>query len=52
MASLKELTKERIIGTLRQVNPPGRWKLLVVDPSSLALLNSCCKMPEILSENV
>jgi syntaxin-binding protein 1 len=37
---------------LREVDPPGRWKVLVVDPQSLNLLNSCCKMSEILTENV
>jgi syntaxin-binding protein 1 len=50
--NLKELSKERILNMLRQVNPQSRWKLLVVDSQTLALLNSCCKMSEILSHNV
>ena len=52
MTTLKDLTKSRILGMLKQVSPVGRWKVLVVDPSSLLLLNACCKMSEILSENV
>ncbi|KAI8916345.1 Sec1-like protein [Gorgonomyces haynaldii] len=52
MGSLKELLKSKIITMLQEVNPPGRWKHLVVDQYALELLNSCCKMSDILSENV
>nr|KAJ3420000.1 vacuolar sorting protein VPS33/slp1 [Polyrhizophydium stewartii] len=37
---------------LRAVNPPSRWKILVVDPYSLRLLNGVCKKSDVLSENV
>ena len=30
---------------------PG-WKILVVDPEALQVLDSACKMSEILSQNV
>eukprot|EP00842_Homolaphlyctis_polyrhiza_P002763 jgi/Hompol1/3488/HPOL_003257-RA len=53
MPSLKDTLKSRIItDMLRAVNPPSRWKVLVVDPYALKLLNSACKMSDILSENV
>ncbi|KAI8923760.1 Sec1-like protein [Entophlyctis helioformis] len=37
---------------LRTVNPPSRWKILVVDPHALRLLNGVCSMSDVLSENV
>ncbi|KAJ3270132.1 vacuolar sorting protein VPS33/slp1 [Terramyces sp. JEL0728] len=50
--ALKDILKEKIIdGVLRQINPPGRWKILVVDPESLLILDSSCKMSEVLNEN-
>ncbi|KAJ8326195.1 syntaxin binding protein 1 [Batrachochytrium dendrobatidis] len=53
MPSLRETLKKRIINDmLRAVNPPSRWKILVVDAYALRLLNSCCKMPDVLSENI
>jgi syntaxin-binding protein 1 len=45
----------RIIGFLeliKTVNPTGRWKLVVVDSLSNKILNSACKMYDILEENV
>lgn len=44
-----------IIGFLdiiKSVQPSGRWKLVVVDSLSLKILNSACKMYDILEENV
>lgn len=44
-----------IIGFLeliKTVNPTGRWKLVVVDSLSNKILNSACKMYDILEENV
>ncbi|KAH6598779.1 hypothetical protein BASA61_002806 [Batrachochytrium salamandrivorans] len=53
MPSLRETLKARILNDmLRAVNPPSRWKVLVVDVYSLRLLNSCFKMADILSENI
>ena len=37
---------------IKAVQPQGKWKVLVVDPASLKLLNAACKMHEILEENV
>ncbi|KAI8978548.1 hypothetical protein BDB01DRAFT_725944, partial [Pilobolus umbonatus] len=37
---------------IKSVQPTGRWKLVVVDSLSLKLLNSACKMYDILEENV
>lgn len=58
----KEKGKERVKVTLlnpigfleliKTVNPAGRWKLVVVDSLSSKILNSACKMYDILEENV
>ncbi|KXS09653.1 Sec1-like protein [Gonapodya prolifera JEL478] len=37
---------------VRAVQPPGKWKLLVVDHTTLRILNSCAKMSDVLEENV
>lgn len=37
---------------IRSVNPPGRWKILVVDEHSQRLLGSVLKQFDILEENV
>ncbi len=37
---------------IRSVNPPGRWKILVVDEHSQRLLNAVLKQFDILEENV
>ncbi|KAI9489496.1 hypothetical protein BDB00DRAFT_843194 [Zychaea mexicana] len=37
---------------IKSVQPAGRWKLVVVDSLSLKILNSACKMYDILEENV
>ena len=51
--NLKEVLRKRVLDdVIRQVNPKGKWKLLVVDSSSAKLLNTICKQHEILQENV
>ncbi|KAJ3286901.1 vacuolar sorting protein VPS33/slp1 [Rhizoclosmatium sp. JEL0117] len=37
---------------LRSVQPTSRWKILIVDHKSLRILNTACKMSDILEENV
>jgi syntaxin-binding protein 1 len=37
---------------VRGVQPATKWKLMVVDARSAALLNTICKTHEILEENV
>ncbi|KAJ3128579.1 vacuolar sorting protein VPS33/slp1 [Nowakowskiella sp. JEL0407] len=37
---------------LRRVQPPGRWKILVVDAEALKIINSACRMTDVLDENV
>ncbi|ORZ37150.1 Sec1-like protein [Catenaria anguillulae PL171] len=51
--SLKELTKRRLISDMvRYVQPAGKWKIMIVDPISMKLLNHSLKMFDILDENV
>src|SRR6476620_9302169 len=51
--NLKDVLRKRVLDdVVRQVNPKGKWKLLVVDTSSAKLLNTICKQHEILQENV
>jgi syntaxin-binding protein 1 len=40
------------LDAIRSVNPPSRWKILVVDEHSQQLLNSVLKQFDILEENV
>ncbi|KAJ3179267.1 vacuolar sorting protein VPS33/slp1 [Gaertneriomyces sp. JEL0708] len=53
MASLKDVIKKRIlIDMIRSVDPPSRWKIIVVDSKTIKILNTAVKMHEILEENV
>jgi hypothetical protein len=40
------------LNAIRSVNPPSRWKILVIDEHSQQLLNSVLKQFDILEENV
>jgi hypothetical protein len=40
------------LDAIRSVNPPSRWKILVIDEHSQQLLNSVLKQFDILEENV
>jgi hypothetical protein len=40
------------LDAIRSVNPPGKWKIVVVDEHSQALLNHVLKQFDILEENV
>jgi hypothetical protein len=37
---------------VREVQPKGKWKVLVVDNLSLKIVSMACKMYDILEENV
>ncbi|KAI8917070.1 Sec1-like protein [Powellomyces hirtus] len=53
MTSLKEIMKKRILNDMIQsVQPANRWKIIVVDPKSIKILNNACRMHDILEENV
>ncbi|TPX69077.1 hypothetical protein SpCBS45565_g02765 [Spizellomyces sp. 'palustris'] len=53
MSSIKELMKKRIlVDMIQSVQPPGKWKIIVVDPKSIKILNTACRMHDILEENV
>lgn len=43
---------EIIGGILRDVDAPGRWRVLIVDSFSLKIVNASCKMADILEEQV
>lgn len=45
-------TVPEFLDAIRSVNPPGRWKILVVDEHSQQLLGSVLKQFDILEENV
>jgi syntaxin-binding protein 1 len=38
--------------SIKSVQPPGKWKIIVVDSKSVRILNAACKMYDILEENV
>lgn len=38
--------------SIRSIQPPGKWKIIVVDSKSNQILNAACKMYDILEENV
>ena len=50
--SLVTTLRDRYLTTIRSVQPPSRWKILVVDSFTKELLNSVLKMYDILQENV
>ncbi|KAI0306079.1 Sec1-like snare protein [Multifurca ochricompacta] len=52
MSSLITILRNKFLGAIRSVNPPSRWKILVVDEHSQQLLNSVLKQFDILEENV
>ncbi|KAG2192973.1 hypothetical protein INT46_004221 [Mucor plumbeus] len=52
MIGIDEILKKRFLELIKTVNPTGRWKLVVVDSLSNKILNSACKMYDILEENV
>ncbi|KAJ3019493.1 vacuolar sorting protein VPS33/slp1 [Thoreauomyces humboldtii] len=53
MTSLKDIMKKRILDDMiRSVQPANRWKIIVVDPKSIKILNNACRMHDILEENV
>ncbi|KAI9464431.1 Sec1-like protein [Lactarius psammicola] len=52
MSSLITLVRNKFLNAIRSVNPPSRWKILVIDEHSQQLLNSVLKQFDILEENV
>ncbi|ETW79215.1 hypothetical protein HETIRDRAFT_323546 [Heterobasidion irregulare TC 32-1] len=52
MASLVTAVRNKFLDAVRSVNPPGRWKILVVDDHAQRLLNAVLKQFDILQENV
>ncbi|KAL1762832.1 Sec1-like protein [Schizophyllum commune] len=52
MPSLIDTVRTKFLEAIRSVQPPTRWKILVVDPHSQKLLGSVLKQFDILEENV
>lgn len=52
MSSLITAIRNKFLDAIRSVNPPSRWKILVIDEHSQRLLNSVLKQFDILEENV
>ncbi|TFK74997.1 Sec1-like snare protein [Pluteus cervinus] len=52
MASLLNITRTKFLDAIRSVNPPGKWKILVVDEHSQRLLGTVLKQFDVLEENV
>ncbi|KAI0284481.1 Sec1-like protein [Russula brevipes] len=52
MSSLISVVRNKFLDAIRSVNPPSRWKILVIDEHSQQLLNSVLKQFDILEENV
>ncbi|KAK7056390.1 syntaxin binding protein 1 [Paramarasmius palmivorus] len=52
MSSLITIVRDKFLEAIRSVNPPGKWKILVVDEHSQKLLGSVLKQFDILEENV
>lgn len=50
--SLVQAVRDRYLASIRSVQPPSRWKVLVVDSYTQTLLNSVLKLNEILQQNV
>ncbi|KAI0923481.1 hypothetical protein AcW1_006426 [Taiwanofungus camphoratus] len=52
MTSLINSVRSKFLDAIRSVNPPGGWKILVVDEHSQQLLGSVLKRNDILGEKV
>ncbi|KAF8637589.1 hypothetical protein AX17_002658 [Amanita inopinata Kibby_2008] len=52
MSSLITIVRNKFLEAIRSVNPPARWKILVVDEHAQKLLGSVLKQFDILEENV
>lgn len=52
MSSLITVVRNKFLEAIQSVNPPGKWKILVVDDFSQKLLGSVLKQFDILEENV
>lgn len=52
MSSLISIVRNKFLDAIRSVNPPGKWKILVVDDFSQKLLGSVLKQFDVLQENV
>ncbi|GJE98046.1 Sec1 family protein [Phanerochaete sordida] len=52
MTSLLQTVKTKFLEAIRSVNPPARWKILVVDEHSQQLLSTVLKQFDVLEENV
>ncbi|TPX45932.1 hypothetical protein SeMB42_g00060 [Synchytrium endobioticum] len=50
--NLREIVKKRIMSDMVQAAAPGKWKIMVVDPSALKILKTACKMEDIIDEKV
>ncbi|KAG2011621.1 Ras opposite [Coprinopsis cinerea AmutBmut pab1-1] len=52
MVSLINIVRDKFLEAIRSVNPPSRWKILVVDDHSQKLIGAVLKHFDILQENV
>ncbi|KAH8832694.1 Sec1-like protein [Flagelloscypha sp. PMI_526] len=52
MTSLINLVRSKFLDAIRSVNPPSRWKILVIDEHAQRLVDSVLKQFDILEENV
>ncbi|KAI9243576.1 Sec1-like protein [Sporodiniella umbellata] len=52
MSNIIDLTRKRLMDTIKAVQPVGKWKIIVVDSKSSQIINAACRMYDILEENV
>lgn len=51
--TLPALLKKRLIDDMiRSVDPPSKWKIMVVDAKSLKIMSAVLRVFDILEENV
>lgn len=52
-SSLMNIARSRILSIISSVHPAqSKWKILVTDPKSIKIINSICKLQEVLDCNV
>ncbi|KAG0168834.1 vacuolar sorting protein VPS33/slp1 [Apophysomyces sp. BC1015] len=49
---MTNIMRKRLMDSIKAIQPPGKWKIVVVDSKSIQILNAACKMYDILEENV
>eukprot|EP00039_Didymoeca_costata_P032847 m.39568 g.39568 ORF g.39568 m.39568 type:complete len:636 (+) comp9569_c0_seq1:156-2063(+) len=53
MSNLRKLAQDQILeNVIKSVKPENGWKVLIVDKSAVKIIDSCCRMHDLMEEGV